>query len=197
MEETAHLHNLLVPMAFSLVTLPAASVRKEMATDLSTGSHCRDIRGHGTLPYSHLCCSPYTWWYTISKTSLKYCQGEPVKVLSYLKLPQPIRWVWKLCLSNWGLGLHSFWYVCYLLHSLQLSAALKSTVHWREAVPLRLRTSVQAEESHSGPQISLFKPSPLHFSTPYTTHALIQPIWYVRVPNGLCCACWDTRFPVN
>lgn len=166
---------LLVPMAFALVTSPAASVGKEMAMmDLSTGSYHRDIRGHGTLPYSHVCCSPWPWWYTISKTSLKYCKGEPVKVLSYLRFPQLLRWVLKLLSPVFlteGLGLCSLWCVCHLLPMLQLAAALKSTVHWRKAVPSWVWTSVQAETSRRELQISLFKSLPLHSSTSYTIHS--------------------------
>lgn len=55
-----------------------------------------------------------------------------------------------------------------MLHILQLSAALKSTVHWRKAVPLR--TTVQAEESHSGPEIFLFNPFPTPCSFPSPLH---------------------------
>lgn len=93
----AHLHNPPRTNGLRLGNFACSKCGKGNAMlDLSTGSYHRESRGHGTLPYSHLCCSPWSWGYTVSKTSLKHCKGEPIKVLSYLRLLQPIRWVLNL-----------------------------------------------------------------------------------------------------
>lgn len=92
------------------------------------------------------CCRPCSWWYTISKVSLKHCKGEAISVLSYLSLA-PFYKGPHFCLPVFlpeALGLCCFWDICYPLQILQLSAAPReSAVPWRGASPSH-RTAVLA-----------------------------------------------------
>lgn len=163
-------------MAFTFVILTTTSVGKGPSTfDLCVRDSChRNLRGKEHCLIVTSCCRPCIWWYlsTISKMSLKNCKGETINVLSYLRLPRLKRRVWRLLLpvfltKGWGLGY--FWDVCCLLQILQLSATLKSTVHWRETVP---KNNCPGWRVSQVDQRIFLNPCHLPFPLP---HALLQP----------------------
>lgn len=187
-------------MAFALVTWPAASVGKEIPCRWTCPQSLviGIVKGMGHfLTYSHLCCSPWSWGHTISKMSLKHCKGEPTKVLSYLRR-QLIRWVLQLLSPVFvtkGLGL---FLVCLLLAALSAAVCCSEEHRTLEAsCPFKnncpgWRKSQWTREFSFEPLFPL-DPFPHHLT--YST--LTWPFWFLRVPNGPCCTCWNTRFSVN